>query len=227
MSMQTNTSDPSISRTACPRCGTFGLKRVKKDSFKVTCPACNQTWNLDIMRCPICSIFLSQEKPREKYKCFSCGFTPMEEKDLREKVKQYYIGQGYDVVWESFHNGPGADLILHQKTTHCVVVIEAKGEDPSQINGLAGVQKALGQIVEHIDNPQGTNAGILESLVDSGTTFMYAVAVPCTQRYLTWCSARIGQSARQKLDLHWIFVERDGQVNIVDPYHLITEVISI
>jgi len=203
------------------------MKPVKKNDFKVTCPACNRTWNLDIMSCPTCGILLWQEKPREKYKCFHCGFTPMGEKDLREKVKQYYIEQGYDVIWESAHNGPGADLILHQKATHCIVVVEAKGEDPSQINGLASVQKALGQIVEHIDNPQGTNAGILESLVDPETTVIYAVAVPCTQRYLIWCSARISQSARKKLDLHWIFVERDGHMNIVDPNHLITEVISI
>lgn len=97
------------------------------------------------------------------------------------------------------------------------MVIEAKGENPSQINGLADVQKALGQIIEHIDNPQGTNADILVPLAASNATLIYAIAVPYTQLYLNWCAARASQSVRKKLNLHWLFVERNGQVTTVGP----------
>jgi Zn-finger nucleic acid-binding protein len=209
-------TSPRVNRTICPSCKIGPMTPDKKDSFKATCPTCRKIWNFDIMHCPTCNVLLL-EMTRGVYKCFKCVFAPMKEKELQEKVEQYYSGQGYIVLKGCHDNGPGTDLILYQKATNYVVVIEVKGENPSQINGLTDVQKALGQIIEHIDNPQGTNANILEPLAASETTFIYAIAAPYTHRYLKWCNERVSQSTRKKLNLHWLFVERNEQVTTVGP----------
>lgn len=224
MPKQKSSPGTQVDRTICPRCNIGPMNPGKKGSFKATCPKCGDEWNFDIMSCPDCHVLLWREG-RGKYICFKCGFTPMKEAILRAKVKQHYIGQGYEVKWESGDNSSGADFIFYKNATRYIVVVEAKGENPSQINGLMDVQKALGQIIEHMDNPRGTNADILEPYAKLDATFIYAVAVPCTRRYLDWCNARVSQSTRKKLNLHWLFVERTGQVNPVDPNHIVTEVI--
>jgi hypothetical protein len=90
-----------------------------------------------------------------------------------------------------------ADLVCHSDRLKQRWIIEAKGET-SDI-GL-DFRTGLGQLLRNMSNPD----------------VLYGLAVPETPRFLQQCRS-IDKWVRQALNLHWLIVQPDSSVRIVNP----------
>ena len=90
-----------------------------------------------------------------------------------------------------------ADLACYSNKLKQHWIIEAKGETSSI--GL-DFRTGLGQLLHNMSN----------------SDVLYGLAVPETPPFLQQCRS-IGKWVRQALNLHWLIVQPDGSVRIVNP----------
>jgi len=90
-----------------------------------------------------------------------------------------------------------ADLVCHSNRLKQRWIIEAKGETSDV--GL-DFRTGLGQLLHNMSN----------------SDVLYGLAIPETSRFLQQCRS-ISKWVRQALNLHWLIVQPDGSVRIVNP----------
>ena len=115
----------------------------------------------------------------------------------REAFVQEALERHFKSLEFELERDKSADLVCHSDRLGQYWIIEAKGETSNV--GL-DFRTGLGQLLRHMSNPD----------------VLYGIAIQETIGFLQQCRS-ISKWVRQLLNLHWLIVQPDGLVRIVNP----------
>lgn len=111
---------------------------------------------------------------------------------VQEAIERYFNQRGY-IEKPRDH----VDWVCKHPESGDLWIIEAKGETTSTGSDF---RTCLGQLVQAMNE---TNA-------------KYGIAIPATQKYYKQL-LNVKSWVRKTLNLHWILINKSGQINILDP----------